>query len=109
RKVLTVLGFNPTNEFSTEIDPELLYETISEDILAIARKLNVRAVFMPTNPLIHSNRREIIHAIQNKKYPTRPIPEVRWTDVGGDVGSPTFSEVFVLQDFDVNPVPPLAV
>lgn len=81
KKYWTLPGIEPSVEFMGTINPEELYDKLIERTLEFAQEKGVKihGLYIPTSPIIHSNRSDIRKVIKSKNYPTKEIPEVNWS------------------------------
>jgi hypothetical protein len=78
KKYLTLPGINPSAEFLGTVDAKKLYTGLMEKVIEFAKAGDYDGVYIPTDPIIHSNRSDIQKAIKQAKYPIKNIPKVKW-------------------------------
>jgi FHA domain-containing protein len=78
KKYLTLPGINPSAEFLGTVDAKKLYTGLMEKVIDFAQAGDYAGIYIPTDPIIHSNRSDIQKAIKHAKYPLKNIPEVKW-------------------------------
>ena len=80
KKVWTIPGIEPSTEFIGTVDPKELYDKTMEQLMEFARASGAKAVYIPTNSTIHSNRSDIQKCIASNNYRKKNIPQVQWSN-----------------------------
>ncbi|MDO8526261.1 MAG: hypothetical protein Q7T03_01080 [Deltaproteobacteria bacterium] len=93
KKYLTLPGINPSGEFMATVDAEKLYNGLMAAIIEYAREAGFAGVYIPTSPIIHSNRSGFQKVIQKKGYRSIVIPTVHWNTLPSRY---PFASVFVV-------------
>jgi len=93
KKVLTLVGINPSAEFLGTVNAKTLYGPMMEKVIAFAKTGGYEGIYIPTDANIHSNRSDISKAIQKAGYELKNIPEVKWNHLPEPY---PFTEVYVV-------------
>ena len=68
KKYLTLPGINPSQNLLNTVNPDDLYNKMTEFAKQSAKAINAEAVLIPTNSTIHSNRTTIQSIITQRNY-----------------------------------------
>jgi len=79
KKIWTLPGIEPSTEFIGQVNAQELYDKVMEQVIEFAKLAGTSAVYLPTDPTVHSNRSDIQKAIKSKNYKTKTIPKVNWS------------------------------
>jgi len=80
KKIMTLPGINPSDEFVPQIDAQTLYDEIILGVAHFATIGGYDEVWIPTDDNLSSNHGDIRHAIKRRKYSIRSQikPAVDW-------------------------------
>jgi len=79
KKYWALPGIEPSTEFIGTVNPEELYDKVIQEAIETAQEAGINGVYIPTSPIIHSNRSGIQKIIKSKNYSTESIPQVNWS------------------------------
>lgn len=81
-KLAWIIMLQPSEEFMGSVDADELYEKTIAEVKKMARAGRAKALYIPTDPNIHSNRKDMQRAIAKANEGNKPIelsPAVHWS------------------------------
>jgi len=80
QRIMTVPGIEPSIEFLSTVNAEILYDEIEKALIYFAKIGGYSEVLIPQTPHIFSNRNDFIKIGQKRNYPVRVLSEMIFWD-----------------------------